>query len=365
MPEINKKILILHDTFLYKWWGERLILMMWKALHADIASWFFSPWSFDLRKEWFTGKMISVSSEVFTKWLRHIKLKWNFLFSTKFISEYDTVIFSGDSISAVRNCGKNTKKIYYCHTPPRYIYDLHYIYLQKVPIYFRPIFKIACYVFRKLYERDIKKMDLILTNSENTRLRLKKFLDYDSQILYPPVDTNRFIELWQKWYFLSFARLADAKRVDLIVEAFKCIPQEKLIVIYGKNDPQRDKIFSLVGKACNIELITLEDNDLLYDYVWNARATVYIPIDEDFGMSPVESMSAGKPVLWVNDGWLKETVVHKKTWYLIPKEVSIKGIIEGVEYLSSQRCESMKTDCQIRAQEFWIQAFEKQLQQYI
>lgn len=361
----SSKVLILHDTFLYKWGGERLILMMWKALGADIASGFFSVWSFDLRKEWFTGKIIPVSSEIFAKWFRHIKLKYNFLFSTKFISGYDTVLFSWDSISAVRNCDENTKKIYYCHTPPRYIYDLHELYLWKVKWYLRPIFKIACAVFKFLYERDLKKIDLILTNSENTKTRIKKYLWLESQVLYPPVDTNRFIWLWQKWYFLSFARLADAKRVNLIVEAFTQIPQEKLIVIYGKNDPQREKIFELARWHDNIELITLEDNDLLYEYIGNARATIYIPIDEDFGMSPVESMSAGKPVLWVNDGWLKETIIHEKTGYLISKQANTDDIISAVKYLSLEKCISMQSACESQAWKFGLAAFEKQLKEYI
>ncbi len=339
--------------------------MIWKALKADIASGFFSSGSFDLRKEWFTGKIIPISSEIFTKGLRHMKLKWNFLFSTQFISEYDTVLFSWDSISAVRNCWKNTRKIYYCHTPPRYIYDLHNLYLQKVRWYLRPSFKIACRVFKFLYEKDLKKIDIILTNSKNTQARIKKYLGYDAQLLYPPVDTKRFTNLWQKWYFLSFARLADAKRVDKIVEAFKKIPKERLIVIYGKNDPQKEKIFSLAKWYHNIELITLEDNDLLYDYIGYARATIYIPIDEDFGMSPVESMSSGKPVLWVNDGGLKETIIHKKTWYLIPKEANTDDIIKAVKYLSFKKCSTMQVACQQRAREFGLDAFEKKLKKYI
>jgi len=339
--------------------------MMWKALQSDIASWFFSKGSFDLRKEWFTGKMISVSSEVFTKWIRHIKLKYSFLFSTRFISEYESVIFSWDSISAVRNCSQGTKKIYYCHTPPRYIYDLHSLYLKKVPLYLRPFFKLSCYIFKYLYERDISKIDIILTNSVNTQTRIKKYLWCHSTVLYPPVDTKRFKYIADTWYFLSFARLADAKRVDRIVKAFINLPHERLIVIYGKNDPQKEKIFVLARWHKNIELITLEDNDLLYNYIWNARASIYIPIDEDFWMSPVESMSAWKPVLWVDEWWLKESIIHKKTWYLIDKKCSIEDIITGVKYLSSDKCISMKNACEQRAWEFWLENFEKRLRQYV
>ncbi len=359
------KIIILHDTFLYKWGWERLILMMWKTLNADIASGFFSSWSFDLRKEGFTGKMISVSSEVFTKWFRHIKLKYNFMFYTSFLKEYDVILFSWDSISAARNCKKESKKIYYCHTPPRYIYDLHNLYLKKVPTLMRPAFKISCYIFKLLYEKDLKKMDLILTNSLNTQSRIKRYLWYESKVLYPPVDTSKFRHISHWDYFLSFARLADAKRVDKIVEAFTHMPDQKLIVIYWKNDPQREKVFALATGCTNIQCITLEDNDDLYSYVWNARATIYIPIDEDFGMSPVESMSAGKPVIWVNDGGLKETIIHEKTGFLIQKDFEIQDIMDAVAYITPQRAVEMKESCEVQAQKFGLWAFEEKLREFV
>lgn len=360
-----KKTIILHDTFLYKWWWERLILMMAKSLNADLASGFFSKWSFDLRKEWFKGKMISISNEVFKKWFRHFKLKLAFLFKTKFLKDYETVIFSWDSISAVRNCSKNMKKIYYCHTPPRYLYDLKEIYIKKVPFLLRPAFLFVSYIFRKMYERDISKMDLILTNSINTQKRIKKFLWIDSKILYPPVDLDEFKFISQKDYYLSFARLSDAKRVDKVVEAFKKLPDKKLVIIYWENDPQREKIFDLAKDCKNIEFKTLPWNVGFTDYVGNCIATIYIPIDEDFWMSPVESMAAGKPVLWVNEGWLKETVIDKKTWVLIPEWAKIEDIIEAVEYLTSEKCLEMRKACETRARDFSLEEFKNKLINFV
>jgi len=360
-----KKTIILHDTFLYKWWWERLILMMAKSLNADLASGFFSKWSFDLRKEWFKGKMISISNEVFKKWFRHFKLKFAFLFKTKFLKDYETVIFSWDSISAVRNCSKNMKKIYYCHTPPRYLYDLKEIYIKKVPFLLRPAFLFVSYIFRKMYERDISKMDLILTNSINTQKRIKKFLWIDSKILYPPVDLDEFKFISQKDYYLSFARLSDAKRVDKVIEAFKKLPDKKLVIIYWENDPQREKIFDLAKDCKNIEFKTLPWNVGFTDYVGNCIATIYIPIDEDFWMSPVESMAAGKPVLWVNEGWLKETVIDKKTWVLIPEWAKIEDIIEAVEYLTSEKCLEMRKACETRARDFSLEEFKNKLINFV
>lgn len=360
-----KKTIILHDTFLYKWWWERLILMMAKSLNADLASGFFSKWSFDLRKEWFKGKMISISNEVFKKWFRHFKLKFAFLFKTKFLKDYETVIFSWDSISAVRNCSKNMKKIYYCHTPPRYLYDLKEIYIKKVPFLLRPAFLFVSYIFRKMYERDISKMDLVLTNSINTQKRIKKFLWIDSKILYPPVDLDEFKFISQKDYYLSFARLSDAKRVDKVVEAFKKLPDKKLVIIYWENDPQREKIFDLAKDCKNIEFKTLPWNVGFTDYVGNCIATIYIPIDEDFWMSPVESMAAGKPVLWVNEGWLKETVIDKKTWVLVPEWAKIEDIIEAVEYLTSEKCLEMRKACETRARDFSLEEFKNKLINFV
>jgi len=361
----QNKTIILHDTFLYKWGGERLIMMMWKALKSDIASGFFSKWSFDLKAEWFTGKMILVSSEIFAKWFRHIKLKFAFLFKTGFLKDYDTVIFSGDCISAVRNCRADTKKIYYCHTPPRYLYDLRSIYLKKVPVLLRPIFNIVSYVFKASYEKDIQKMDLILTNSKNTQARIKEFLWLDSQILYPPVDLQEFSYIDQKDYYLSFARLSDAKRVDRIVQAFLQMPDKKLRVIYWENDPQKEQIFGLAENAKNIEFITLPGNKGFKEMVANSIATLYIPIDEDFWMSPVESMAAGKPVIWVDDGGLKESILHNKTWLLINKQANITDIITAVDIITPKKALEMRADCEARAKDFGLDNFEEQLREYI
>jgi len=362
---MKNKTIIIHDTFLYKWWWERLILMMAKLLKADIASWFFSKGSFDLQKEGFNGKIIEISSEIFRKWFRHIKLKFAFLFNTKFLKKYDTVIFSWDCISAVRNCNRNSKKIYYCHTPPRYLYDLKNLYIKKVPFLLRPIFLIVSYVFKKMYENDISKMDLVLTNSENTKNRIKKFLWIDAKILYPPVDLEEFKYISQEKYYLSFARLAWAKRVDIIVKAFLKMPDKKLVVIHWKNDPDKKEIFDLAKWHKNIEFFTWLWNKEFLGYVWNCIATIYIPIDEDFGMSPVESMSAWKPVIWVNDWGLKETIIDKKTWILLNKEISVKDIIKWVKYLTPEKSLSMRIDCEKRAKYFSLENFEKEINEYI
>jgi len=208
-------------------------------------------------------------------------------------------------------------------------------------------------------------MDIILTNSKNTQARIQKYLWLKSYVVYPPVDSSKFRYISDEGYFLSFARLADAKRVDKIVEAFIWLPHEKLIVIYGKNDPQKEKIINMAHWYPHIQCITLENNDELYSYIGKARATIYIPIDEDFGMSPVESMSAWKPVLWVNEGGLKESIIHKETWFLLRENFSIDDIREAVSYLNSDICMSMSESCTKQAELFSLKNFDTQLHLYL
>lgn len=363
--ENNNKTLVFHDTFLYKWGWERLIMMMWKALNSNIASGFFDENSFDLRKNNFKWEMIEVSSPIFKSGFRHIKLKLAFYFKTKFLKNYDNIIFSWDCTIAVRNARKDAKKIYYCHTPPRYLYDQYDRYIKKINPVLKPIYILLAKLFKYLYEKDLEKFDLILTNSKNTQSRIKKFLWKESEILYPPVDTDEFKYISQSDYYLSFARISEIKRVDRIVEAFKRMPDKKLIVIYWKNDPQKEEVFE-IGKWCkNIKFITLEDNSKLKDYIWNSIATIYIPVDEDFWMSPVESMACGKPVLWTDEWGLKESIIHEKTWLLINPQAKIEDIMEAVKYLSPEKCLEMKKDCISRANDFGLAQFEEKLKNYI
>ena len=361
----KNKTIILHDTFLYKWGWERLMIMMQKALNCDIATGFISDWSFDLKAQWVNKKIIEVSSEIFKKWFRHIKLKWAFLFKTKFLEDYDTVIFSWDCLNAVRNCKPWAKKIYYCHTPPRYLYDLRDEYIRKTKWYLRPAFEVISYFFKKMYESDIKKIDLIITNSKNTWKRLKSFLWYESVVVYPPVKLDEFKFIGQWDYYISASRLSSAKRIDNIIKAFMKMPDKKVILAYWENDPQKEEYFELAKWYSNIIFKTYPGNIWFKEAIWNSIAWIWVPIDEDFGMVSVEAMSAWKPFLAVNEWGFKETVIHEKTWFLIPEWWHPDDIVKAIKYLTPKRCLEMRKDCEKRALEFSYQEFEKQINSYV
>lgn len=138
------------------------------------------------------------------------------------------------------------------------------------------------------------------------------FTGFPSEIIYPPTDTAFFqpkntsenlqIPFSSKDYFYSWARLSPPKRVDIIVEAFIKMPEKNLVLSYGKNDPMKDEILQKIQGKKNIFAIEAPSDDILLGLIRGAIASIYIPVDEDFGMSPVESMACGTPVIGVNEG---------------------------------------------------------------
>ncbi len=96
----------------------------------------------------------------------------------------------------------------------------------------------------------------------------------------------------------------------------------------------------------------------LRDLIRGAIATIYIPVDEDFGMSPVESMACGTPVVAVNDGGLKESIIDGKTGILINPACLPIHIIEAVKKIETLE---LFDACVNRGADFSLQKFQIQL----
>jgi glycosyltransferase involved in cell wall biosynthesis len=99
--------------------------------------------------------------------------------------------------------------------------------------------------------------------------------------------------------------------------------------------------------------------------VGNCIATIYIPIDEDFGMSPVESMAAGKPVVGVSEGGVLETVINGQTGVLMQNRLRIADVIDGVRRLDAKTALRMRPVCEGRAEVFSKARFSQRLKAYV
>jgi glycosyltransferase involved in cell wall biosynthesis len=207
-------------------------------------------------------------------------------------------------------------------------------------------------------------MDTIITNSENVQSRIQKYLGIDSRVIYPPCETEKFKWLGQEDFYLSTARLDPLKRVDLVVKAFLDMPEKKLKVISG--GPDMPKIKKLAQGAENIQVLGWVDERMLVELLGRCVATIYIPRDEDFGMAPIESMAAGKPVIGVAEGGLLETVVDGKTGILIKADPSPEDVIQAVQAVQKmppERSKDMREACERRAKLFDKDVFVNKIQE--
>lgn len=268
---------------------------------------------------------------------------------------YKCRVFSG-SYAPLAGIGIDQgRSIYYCHTPPRFLYDLREHYQREFPLWQRPLLAALRWWLQPRYEQAVRRMDVVLANSENVRRRLQRYVGVEAEVVYPPVDTDMFSWQADNGYFLSTARLEPLKRVDRLVRAFRRMPDQQLVIASGGSEYER--LRAEAADAPNIHFTGWLDDGHLERLINEARATLYVPVDEDFGMSPVESMAAGKPVIGVAEGGLLETVVDGETGFLLPPDFDEDAVCEAVQRMDSNRAQAMRSACEARAQLFSREIF--------
>jgi glycosyltransferase involved in cell wall biosynthesis len=342
--------IILHDYFETAEGGGRLCLTLSEAYHADLCYGFKASFHPFFQNAHFCSRQYDLRSASRIPLLRQLRLMHAFRNKTSFLNNYRQAIYSGFYSPLAMNNHQRGSNIYYCHTPPRFMYDQRDFYSSRLPFLQRFLLVWFIGYLKPLYEEAIASMDIIIANSENVRARIRTYLKKDALVVYPPCDTDSFIWRGQADYYLSTARLDVLKRVDLIIDAFIRMPDKKLIVTSEGNDYARLK--KLAGQRENILFTGLVTEEKLRDLTGNAIATIYIPRDEDFGMSPVESMAAGKPVIGVREGGLLETIVHGETGILLSPEINSEELIDAVSALTPACALQMRRACEERAQLF-------------
>ncbi|RZF79195.1 glycosyltransferase [Pseudoalteromonas sp. CO325X] len=285
----------------------------------------------------------------------HFFTPWKFYRFTPASS--NEVIFSSGlyAIFSSMNVTAQTLRIYYCHTPPRHWYDLRSFYSKNTSLFVRVALSLQELLFKSRYELACSRQHLIIANSVHVKNRIEKYLGLDSVVIYPPCNIKKYDWLGQGDYYLSTSRLEPYKRVKLIVEAFTRMPHKKLIVASGGS--QLSELIKLAKGHANISFTGWCDEQKLISLIGNCIATIYMPIAEDFGISPVESMAAGKPVIGVQEGGVIETVIDGETGVLCPSDPSVENVIDAVASLGKDVALTMRESCVSRAQRFSEKVF--------
>ncbi|MFC2162319.1 glycosyltransferase [Candidatus Altiarchaeota archaeon] len=274
--------------------------------------------------------------------------------------DFGVNIFSGFySIFAAEADAYN---VWYCHSPNRTLYDLWDDVYYSKPWMLRPLWDAYSRILRPLDQEAVKdRMDLIICESDVVRRRVKEYYGLDPKVLFGPVTTSRFQDLGVGDYYLAVNRLIPEKRVDVIVSAFKSLPSEKLVVV--GDGPLRARLEEVAADSGNIVFKGLVDEQELLRLYGGCKATVYLPVAEDFGLIPVESNACGKPCITVEEGGCSETVRDGKTGFFI--EPTPGALAECVKSLDDASLSSMADECLAWSVRFDDQVFREKLSDLI
>lgn len=283
------------------------------------------------------------------------------------VSAYDVVLSSSHAVAKGVLTGPDQLHISYIHSPIRYAWDLQHQYLKESGL----DKGIKAYIVRWLLHkirlwdyRTAHGVDHFVANSKFIARRVHKVYGREADVIYPPVETNRFQLFEQKEdFYFTASRLVPYKKIDLIVEAFSHMPDKKLVVI--GDGPDMDKI-KAKAKG-NIEILGYQSNEVMLDCMQKAKCFVFAA-EEDFGITPVEAQACGTPVIAFGKGGTLETVKslkNERPTGLFFKQQTIKDIIEAVEEFEINQSVFLPEACRENAMTFSTERFKSELELYV
>jgi glycosyltransferase involved in cell wall biosynthesis len=273
-----------------------------------------------------------------------------------FSSRYDFFLFSNNWAHFAAK--KHKPNLLYCQsTPVRIFYDLYDLYLDQQSFFSSVFFRIWVMLHRRIYEHYMYHVDLVIANSISVQERVKKYLKKPSKVIYPPIDISGFRYEEYGDFWLSVNRLYPEKRIDLQIEAFRRLSDEKLLIVggYAKADSSSTYAANIMRDLPkNVKVIGTVSEKELKDLYARCKAFIITSLDEPFGMAPVEAMASGKAVVAVNEGGCKETVLDGITGLLIkPDVIEIQNAINNISNDPSK----YKEKCFEQARKFDVNIF--------
>jgi glycosyltransferase involved in cell wall biosynthesis len=225
------------------------------------------------------------------------------------LSDYEVVLSNKSGFCHGLKTGPETLHVCYCLAPTRYIWNLD-TYLDRED--FGRSIRLAAQIVARLYKRwdytAAQRVGHFIAISTEIQQRIRTYYHRDSTIIYPPVETGRFVpSATVEGYFLIVSRLVPYKRIDLAVQA--CTRLGLPLLIGGKGR-DRERLEAMAGPT--VKFLGYVPDEDLPDLFGHCRAFIF-PGLEDFGITPVQAQAAGRPVIAFRGGGALDTVILGKT----------------------------------------------------
>jgi glycosyltransferase involved in cell wall biosynthesis len=245
---------------------------------------------------------------------------------------YDLVVSSESGPAKGVITGRDCVHVCYCHSPMRYLWDFYQDYLESAGPVTRPLFRFFAHRLRLWDYASAARVDWFIANSRNVAERIRKCWRRGSVVIHPPVEHARFrpasfVAARPEAPYVFLGQLVAYKRADVAVRAFNASGRRLLIIGEGAERPRLEALarrnISFLGRRSDEETACL---------LREARALVF-PGEEDFGIVPLEAMSAGRPVVAYGRGGALETVKEGVTGLFFdePTPESLNAAIQRLE----------------------------------
>lgn len=271
------------------------------------------------------------------------------------LSKFDIVISSSVSFSKGVITGPETTHICYCYSPTRFLWDWHREYSReskwKTPI------KIIQHFFRIWDRHASERVDYFIAISKNVQKRILKYYQRESKVIYSPAEilTPDFnLVKIKKPFYLIVSRLFSHKNIKIAIEAFNKLGYPLIIIGRG---PELNNLKKIANK--NIKFLGRRSDKEVHSYYASCRAFI-MPQEEDFGLTPVEAMSFGKPVLALRKGGALETIIEGVTGEFFDDPIP-EALADGIRRLNENYPNYNPATIQKQAEKFSRDRFQEEM----
>lgn len=223
------------------------------------------------------------------------------------LREYDVILSSSHTVAKGVITSPQQMHICYCHAPMRYAWEMTFDYLASDPRGQGLSGVFTRYLLHHLRQWDVlsaNRVDYFIANSQYTARRLWRCYRRRAEVIYPPVNIERFpFESQKEDFYLTVSRLVSYKKVSLIVKAFNQLGHQLVVIGSG---PELSRLRKLAQP--NVQVIGSQPDSVVEQYMSKAKAFVYAA-NEDFGIALVEAQACGTPVIAYGAGGALETVL--------------------------------------------------------
>lgn len=280
---------------------------------------------------------------------------------------YDMVLSSTGwyMCKGVKTDPSRTRHISYIHHPPGYLYGYQTaVEWQR----YWPVKIYATMVNHYLRIWDYKasqRPDYLIVNSEETRRRVRKFYRRDAEVIYPPVSIPKEVPTYAQDidpYYITVSRLAYKKHVDLIIKAANQYGFKLKVIGKGRDEAA---LRELAGPT--VEILGYVPDEKFGPLISGAKAFLNMAVEEEFGISAVEAMGRGVPVIAYASGGLIETVKDGKNGYLITEHTpeALYKAIEKLNHLSVADYKTMRQTARVESEQYSEEVFARKIKTFI